>query len=136
MGLYTLFQVADPEFTLGAAAGLEHQNSHLDIISPVVLGNPMLASLYSHEIFHAWNVKRLRPAEMTPYQYDREQPTTLLWISEGITDYYADLAQVRGKTIDAARILRRRRPTRSTTISESVPTVARGRVAVDVDQAR
>ena len=96
---YTLFQVADGDFALGAAAGLEHQNSHLDIISPAVLGNPILASLYSHEIFHAWNVKRLRPAEMVPYQYDREQPTTLLWISEGITDYYADLAQVRGKTI-------------------------------------
>jgi predicted metalloprotease with PDZ domain len=96
---YTLFQVADGDFALGAAAGLEHQNSHLDIISPAVLGNPILASLYSHEIFHAWNVKRLRPADMVPYQYDREQPTTLLWISEGITDYYADLTQVRGKTI-------------------------------------
>ncbi len=96
---YTVFQVADAEFSLGAASGLEHQNSHLDIISPAVLGNPILASLYSHEVFHAWNVKRLRPAEMTPYQYDREQPTPLLWISEGVTDYYADLAQVRGKTI-------------------------------------
>jgi predicted metalloprotease with PDZ domain len=96
---YTLFQVADGEFALGAAAGLEHQNSHLDIISTAVLGNPILASLYSHEIFHAWNVKRLRPAEMVPYRYDREQPTTLLWISEGITDYYADVSQVRGKTI-------------------------------------
>jgi predicted metalloprotease with PDZ domain len=96
---YTLFQVADSEFSLGAASGLEHQNSHLDIISPIVLGNPILASLYSHEVFHAWNVKRLRPVEMTPYQYDREQPTPLLWISEGVTDYYADLSQVRGKTI-------------------------------------
>jgi len=96
---YTVFQVTDSEFSLGAASGLEHQNSHLDIISPVVLGNPILASLYSHEVFHAWNVKRLRPADMTPYQYDREQPTPLLWISEGVTDYYADLSQVRGKTI-------------------------------------
>ncbi len=55
----------------------------------------MLASLYAHEIFHAWNVKRMRPAEMFPYRYDRPQPTPLLWISEGITDYYADLAEVR-----------------------------------------
>lgn len=96
---YTLLQVADEGFSLGAAAGLEHQNSHLDILSTAVLGNPVLASLYAHEIFHAWNVKRLRPAEMVPYQYDRAQPTRLLWISEGITDYYADLSQVRGKTI-------------------------------------
>jgi len=98
---YTLLQVSDSEFSLGAASGLEHQNSHLDIISPVVLGNPILASLYAHEVFHAWNVKRLRPAEMTPYQYDREQPTPLLWISEGVTDYYADLSQIRGKTTTA-----------------------------------
>ena len=96
---YTVFQVSDADFTLGSASGLEHQNSHLDIISPIVLGNPILASLYAHEVFHAWNVKRLRPADMTPYQYDREQPTPLLWISEGVTDYYADLSQVRGKTV-------------------------------------
>jgi len=60
-----------------------------------------MPSLYAHEIFHAWNVKRLRPAEMVPYRYDRLQPTKLLWISEGITDYYADLAEVRGGVITA-----------------------------------
>jgi predicted metalloprotease with PDZ domain len=92
---YTVLQVADTEFAEGSAAGLEHQNSHLDIISSIVVGSPLLASLYAHEIFHAWNVKRLRPAEMVPYRYDRPQPTPLLWISEGITDYYADLAEVR-----------------------------------------
>ena len=92
---YTVLQVADSEYSPGAAAGLEHQNSHFDILSVQVLGNPVLASLYAHEIFHAWNVKRLRPAEMWPYKYDRPQPTPLLWISEGITDYYADLAEVR-----------------------------------------
>nr|MDQ3081703.1 PDZ domain-containing protein [Gemmatimonadota bacterium] len=96
---YTLLQVADESFPLGAAAGLEHSNSHLDIISPAVLGNPILASLYAHEVFHVWNVKNMRPAEMVPYRYDRMQPTTLLWISEGITDYYADLTQLRGRTI-------------------------------------
>ena len=92
---YTVLQVADAEFAEGSAAGLEHQNSHLDIISSIVVGSPLLASLYAHEIFHAWNVKRLRPAEMVPYRYDRPQPTPLLWISEGITDYYADLAELR-----------------------------------------
>jgi len=63
---YTVLQVADSEFAEGSAAGLEHQNSHLDIISSLVVGSPLLASLYAHEIFHAWNVKRLRPAEMFP----------------------------------------------------------------------
>ncbi|HEY8164573.1 MAG TPA: PDZ domain-containing protein [Gemmatimonadaceae bacterium] len=102
---YTVFQVADSGFTIGSASGLEHQNSHLDIVSPIVLGNPGLGSLYAHEIFHAWNVKRLRPAEMTPYRYDRPQPTPLLWISEGITDYYADLAEVRSGVIDTDRFV-------------------------------
>jgi predicted metalloprotease with PDZ domain len=98
---YTLLQVADSGYTPGSASGLEHQNSHLDILSSIVLGNPVLASLYAHEIFHAWNVKRMRPAELWPYRYDRQQPTPLLWISEGITDYYADLAEVRGGVMNA-----------------------------------
>ena len=96
---YTLLQVSDADFPSGAAAGLEHQNSHLDIVSPVVVGNPALASLYAHEVFHAWNVKRLRPADLVPYVYDRPQPTPLLWISEGVTDYYADLTEVRARVI-------------------------------------
>ena len=91
---YTVMQVAHPSFP--GASGLEHQNSHLDIISPLAIGHPVMFSLYAHEVFHAWNVKRLRPAELVPYRYDRPQPTTLLWVSEGITDYYADLSLVRG----------------------------------------
>jgi predicted metalloprotease with PDZ domain len=98
---YTVLQVADSAYTAGAAAGLEHQNSHFDILSSLVVGNPVLASLYAHEIFHAWNVKRLRPSEMWPYRYDRPQPTALLWISEGITDYYADIAEARAGLITA-----------------------------------
>lgn len=118
---YTVMQVADPDFSLGGAAGIEHQNSHFDIVSSEVLGNPFLASLYAHEVFHAWNVKRLRPAEMVPYQYDREQPTTLLWISEGVTDYYADLTQVRGKTV-TPRAFYTTTKGKMDTIAESVPT--------------
>ena len=94
---YTVMQLADSSF--GGGSGLEHGNSHVDIVTPLAIGNPLLNGLYAHEIFHAWNVKRLRPAEMVPYRYDAWQPTTLLWVSEGITDYYADLAQVRGGLI-------------------------------------
>ena len=42
------------------------------------MGNPFLASITAHEIFHAWNVKRLRPADLWPYQYDRPEPTPLV----------------------------------------------------------
>jgi predicted metalloprotease with PDZ domain len=87
------------------AAALEHQNSHLGIYSPFIVDHEFLPSITAHEIFHLWNVKRMRPAEMVPYRYDRPQPTTLLWVSEGITDYYADLAQVRGGIVDSAGFL-------------------------------
>ena len=70
-----------------------------------IIGNPLLASITAHEIFHAWNVKRLRPAEMVPYDYHQAQPTPWLWVSEGITDYYADLALVRGGIIDSTQFL-------------------------------
>jgi predicted metalloprotease with PDZ domain len=45
----------------------------------------------SHEYFHAWNVKRLRPAELGPFDYENENPTRSLWIAEGFTDYYGAL---------------------------------------------
>jgi len=91
-------QIVDPSYSGGF--GLEHQNSHVDVLGPGMVGTPVMPSLYAHEIFHAWNVKRLRPSDLWPYRYDEEQPTTLLWISEGITDYYADLAEVRGGIVD------------------------------------
>jgi len=47
--------------------------------------------LASHEFFHAWNVKRLRPAELTPGEYETEPYTTSLGIAEGFTSYYAPL---------------------------------------------
>ena len=62
----------------------------------------MLPSITAHEMFHSWNVKRLRPAEMVPYRYDLAQPTVWLWVSEGITDYYADLTLVRSGIVDSA----------------------------------
>lgn len=101
---YTIFQIADSSY--GGASGLEHQSSHVDVISPLALGNPVLLSLYAHEIFHAWNVKRLRPADLVPYRYDAAQPTTWLWVSEGITDYYADLSEVRSGVIDSSQFFR------------------------------
>jgi predicted metalloprotease with PDZ domain len=96
---YTVLQIADSSY--GGASGLEHQNSHVNVISPFALGNPILHSLNAHEVFHAWNVKRLRPAHLWPYRYDVPQPTEWLWVSEGITDYYADISTLRGGVIDS-----------------------------------
>jgi predicted metalloprotease with PDZ domain len=92
--VYSLMQIVDSSYA--GASGLEHGSSHVDILSPPFVGSDFQPSLYAHEIFHAWNVKRLRPVDMWPYRYDGAMPTPWLWVSEGITDYYADLALVRG----------------------------------------
>lgn len=101
---YTTMIIFDST-SLGGSA-LEHQNSHVGIYTPLLAGSVLLPSITAHEIFHLWNVKRLRPDDLVPYQYDRAQPTTWLWVSEGITDYYADLALVRGGIVDSATFLR------------------------------
>jgi predicted metalloprotease with PDZ domain len=79
-----------------AAGGLEHKNSTVLMTSrwATRTRRPYVAwlDLASHEFFHAWNVKRLRPVELGPFDYENEVHTRSLWIAEGVTDYYADLA--------------------------------------------
>jgi len=82
-----------------ASGGLEHKNSTVLMTSRwatrtrgAYLGWLELAS---HELFHAWNVKRLRPIELGPFSYDQEVHTRSLWVAEGITEYYGGLALVR-----------------------------------------
>ena len=58
-------------------------------------GYTTLLGLISHEYFHTWNVKRLRPREFRRYDYDRENYTELLWFFEGFTSYYDDPAAAR-----------------------------------------
>jgi predicted metalloprotease with PDZ domain len=78
-----------------ASGGLEHKNSTVLITSrwTTRTRRPYVSwlELLSHEIFHAWNVKRLRPIELGPFDYESEVHTRSLWIAEGITDYYGDL---------------------------------------------
>ena len=58
-----------------------------------------LLGLLSHEYFHLWNVKRMKPAVFTPYDLSAESHTELLWVFEGVTSYYDDLALVRSGLI-------------------------------------
>lgn len=62
-------------------------------------------SIVSHELFHAWNVKRIVPARFSPYDYWIETPTRLLWVMEGLTSYYGELTLVRSGTWSPARYL-------------------------------
>jgi len=95
--------------------GLEHGNSTALICARQDLprvgeaaaskGYITLLGLISHEYFHSWNVKRLRPAELAVYDYSRETYTELLWFFEGFTSYYDDLFLCRTGLIDPAQYL-------------------------------
>ncbi|MFZ9285408.1 MAG: M61 family metallopeptidase [Burkholderiaceae bacterium] len=69
-------------------------------------GYTTLLGLISHEYFHTWNVKRMRPAEFARYDYTRENYTQLLWFFEGFTSYYDDLLLRRCGLIDDATYLK------------------------------
>jgi predicted metalloprotease with PDZ domain len=96
--------------------GLEHGNSTALICNrrdlprlgdkKVSDGYTTLRGLISHEYFHTWNVKRLRPAELARYDYTRENYTELLWFFEGFTSYYDDLLLRRCGLLDNAGYLK------------------------------
>jgi predicted metalloprotease with PDZ domain len=91
-----------------ARNGLEHKNSTMMNI-PREWGNRdaylQWLSLASHEYFHAWNGKRLRPVELGPFDYENEVYTRALWFVEGITDYYADLMLTRARVATRDELL-------------------------------
>jgi predicted metalloprotease with PDZ domain len=82
-------------FTDTTSGGLEHLNStmcfspRLRLVPKEEYNRSM--GLYSHEFFHAWNVKRLRPTGLGPFDYTSETYTKSLWIAEGVTSYFDDL---------------------------------------------
>jgi predicted metalloprotease with PDZ domain len=110
----------DYVFMLNAVAngygGLEHRNSTALICNRADLprlddakqsdGYTTLLGLISHEYFHTWNVKRLRPAELARYDYTQENYTELLWFFEGFTSYYDDLLLRRAGLMDDAHYLK------------------------------
>jgi predicted metalloprotease with PDZ domain len=78
--------------------GLEHMNSCVLSVSrwSYTAGNYLgFINLVAHEYFHLWNVKRIRPIELGPFNYDQECYTSLLWVMEGITSYYDELVLLR-----------------------------------------
>ena len=94
-----------------ARGGLEHLNS-------TVLATPWryfdsdegyleMLELISHEHFHVWNVKRIRPAALGPFDYQNENHTTALWVVEGFTSYFDALNCLRAKVVDAEHYLKR-----------------------------
>lgn len=89
--------------------GLEHRNSTVIGVDPAAFadeaGTQRFWSVTAHEFFHLWNVKRIRPAVLGPFDYDREVHTTMLWFSEGFTSYYAALILSRAGLLDERKTL-------------------------------
>jgi len=96
--------------------GLEHRASTALMCSRWDLPQPnfdeqseryiTFLGLASHEYFHTWNVKRIKPAAFTPYDLARENYTRLLWAFEGITSYYDDLMLVRCGLVSVEQYLK------------------------------
>lgn len=88
----------------GNRAGLEHLNSTVIGAEPFVFSDPEgyrnLLRLSTHELFHAWNVKRIRPTVLGPFAYEREVHTSMLWFAEGFTRYYGWLLMARAGLSD------------------------------------
>lgn len=89
-GTYTFIADYVPQIS---GDGMEHRNSTI-ISQPRTLAAGKFAQLgtLSHEFIHAWNVERLRPAELEPFDFTHADPTPSLWFAEGFTQYYGPLA--------------------------------------------
>jgi predicted metalloprotease with PDZ domain len=89
-----------------SASVLEHGNSFAAIWKTPPLPQPDdMVGQAAHEYFHLWNVKRIRPVQLWPYDYSREIETPLLWVSEGFTSYYGNLSAYRAGLRDAQTFL-------------------------------
>ncbi|MEZ6196969.1 MAG: hypothetical protein R3F20_14780 [Planctomycetota bacterium] len=88
--------------------GLEHLNSTtLQVPQFVMRGDvETMADLVAHEFFHAWNVKRIRPFELGPFDYSGPVRVKSLWFCEGVTDYYAARTCMDAGIWDRARFLK------------------------------
>jgi predicted metalloprotease with PDZ domain len=92
----------------GEGGGLEHLYSTcIGVPVAQLRRSPMAAmSTIAHEFFHTFNVKRLRPVELGPFDYARANRTDALWLMEGVTSYYAQVLLARAGLLDAASFWR------------------------------
>jgi predicted metalloprotease with PDZ domain len=95
---------------IGRVAALEHAAAASIVVPHQFLDGESYGDLLyvvAHELFHSWNARRLRPAELVPYDLSRPQPARSLWITEGLTEYYAFRAlRLAGKLSRAAYLQR------------------------------
>ncbi|HEX9510279.1 MAG TPA: PDZ domain-containing protein [Puia sp.] len=83
--------------------GMEHRNSTMISIPMNFHGDDFLLDVFAHEFFHCWNVKRIRPKTLEPFNFEKSDMSQELWFAEGFTQYYGDLLVLRsgvGKDTD------------------------------------
>jgi predicted metalloprotease with PDZ domain len=81
--------------------GMEHRNSTILTAAATIRDHRQsLLSAAAHEFFHSWNVERLRPKSLEPFDFDRANMSGELWLAEGFTQYYGDLAMARAGLAD------------------------------------
>ena len=83
--------------------GMEHRNSTVMTARATIAGDRLaLLDIASHEFFHCWNVERIRPRSLEPFDFDRANMSGELWLAEGFTQYYGSLVLTRAGLEDAA----------------------------------
>jgi predicted metalloprotease with PDZ domain len=83
--------------------GMEHRNSTMITIGSAFHGEDRMLGVFAHEFFHCWNVKRIRPRTLEPFNFEKSDMSYELWFAEGFTQYYGNLLPVRagiGKDTD------------------------------------
>jgi len=81
--------------------GMEHRNSTVITASgSIASARTRLLDTVAHEFFHCWNVERIRPRELEPFDFDRADQSGELWLAEGFTQYYGPLVLQRAKLVD------------------------------------
>jgi predicted metalloprotease with PDZ domain len=94
---YGEYTFLDDVYPTNSGDGMEHRNSTC-IVHPAakVEDNELrLLSTYSHEYFHSWNVKRIRPKSLEPFNFEHANMSNELWFAEGFTQYYGEMLLVR-----------------------------------------
>lgn len=87
--------------------GMEHRNSAvLTSRGAIATSRAELRSSMAHEFFHAWNVERIRPRSLEPFNFDATNPSSELWLAEGFTQYYGPLVLTRAGLTSAAEFAR------------------------------
>lgn len=89
--------------------GVEHRNSTVLVLGPNDEGPGLyndLLGVASHELFHAWNIIRIRPTELLPYDFTRENYFSTCFVAEGVTTYYGDLLLRQSGVFDNAAYLK------------------------------